>query len=166
MSVLWCIYRSIMCLYVASDTCDQERPYSNDSTASRLLSEVKHCLVQLGLRIHNHYEWNALLEGGEYKPLLLLVVDIALAAHDMQMYCRHLFSFGFTRYSKWRRNSNPAPHCRKGKHWQLIPMRPPQFLLRKFDVISSFANTSLQSSRYRSGEHSERKESSCNAYHL
>ena len=34
----------------------QERPYSNENTASRLLSEVKHCLVQLVLR------WGTTLE--------------------------------------------------------------------------------------------------------
>ena len=34
----------------------QERPYNNDSTASRLLSEVKHCLARLVLR------WGTTLE--------------------------------------------------------------------------------------------------------
>ena len=34
----------------------QERPYNNDSTASRLLSEVKHCLAWLVLR------WGTTLE--------------------------------------------------------------------------------------------------------
>ena len=37
-------------------TCDQERPYHNDSTASRLLSEVKHCRARLVLR------WGTTLE--------------------------------------------------------------------------------------------------------
>ena len=36
--------------------CLQERPYHNDSTASRLLSEVKHCRARLVLR------WGTTLE--------------------------------------------------------------------------------------------------------
>ena len=43
-------------LYIASEITVQERPYSNENTASRLLSEVKHCLVQLVLR------WGTTLE--------------------------------------------------------------------------------------------------------
>ena len=45
-----------MYLYIASEDDRQERPYSTDNTASRLLSEVKHCLVQLVLR------WGTTLE--------------------------------------------------------------------------------------------------------
>eukprot|EP00984_Skeletonema_dohrnii_P017484 scaffold7967_cov81-Skeletonema_dohrnii-CCMP3373.AAC.2 len=40
---------------VVFDTC-QERPYHSDSTASRLLSEVKHCRARLVLR------WGTTLE--------------------------------------------------------------------------------------------------------
>ena len=43
----------------------QERPYHYDSTASRLLSEVKHCLAQLVLR------WGTTLESWEYYFLFL-----------------------------------------------------------------------------------------------
>ena len=46
----------MMSVYIASDPTCQERPYSNENTASRLLSEVKHCLVQLVLR------WGTTLE--------------------------------------------------------------------------------------------------------
>ena len=49
-------YRYMMSTYIASDPSRQERPYSNENTASRLLSEVKHCLVQLVLR------WGTTLE--------------------------------------------------------------------------------------------------------
>ena len=45
-------------VYVYSDevACRQERPYNHDSTASRLLSEVKHDLAALVLR------WGTTLE--------------------------------------------------------------------------------------------------------
>ena len=43
-------------LYIKKVKCDQERPYHNDSTASRLLSEVKHCRARLVLR------WGTTLE--------------------------------------------------------------------------------------------------------
>ena len=43
-------------LYGRMHGMHQERPYNNDSTASRLLSEVKHCLAWLVLR------WGTTLE--------------------------------------------------------------------------------------------------------
>ena len=48
--LLWCIYNVWLRL------CKQERPYHSDSTASRLLSEVKHCRARLVLR------WGTTLE--------------------------------------------------------------------------------------------------------
>jgi hypothetical protein len=36
-------------LYIKEVNCDEERPYHNDSTASHLLSEVKHCRARLVL---------------------------------------------------------------------------------------------------------------------
>ena len=45
-----------VCLQICQCLWYQERPYHNDSTASRLLSEVKHCRARLVLR------WGTTLE--------------------------------------------------------------------------------------------------------
>ena len=45
-------------LYFLAD--DQDGPYHSDSTASRLLSEVKHCRVELVLR------WGTTLESSMF----------------------------------------------------------------------------------------------------
>ena len=46
-NVVW-LY-TLYTLYIKEVNLDQERPYHNDSTASRLLSEVKHCRARLVL---------------------------------------------------------------------------------------------------------------------
>jgi hypothetical protein len=53
-NVVW-LY-TLYTLYIKEVNLDQERPYHNDSTASRLLSEVKHCRARLVLR------WGTTLE--------------------------------------------------------------------------------------------------------
>ena len=58
------VYIFIFCTYT------QERPYHNDSTASRLLSEVKHCRARLVLR------WGTTLES-----LVLFFCTFDLACH-------------------------------------------------------------------------------------
>ena len=50
----------------ASVSCFRERPYQHDSTASRLLSEVKHVRAQLVLR------WGTTLESWVLFSFLLL----------------------------------------------------------------------------------------------
>ena len=46
----------VVIIYINFYSSNQERPYHNDSTASRLLSEVKHCRARLVLR------WGTTLE--------------------------------------------------------------------------------------------------------
>ena len=50
-----CVKEHVVYIFIFSQYT-QERPYHNDSTASRLLSEVKHCRARLVLR------WGTTLE--------------------------------------------------------------------------------------------------------
>ena len=62
--------------------CQQERPYHSDSTASRLLSEVKHCRARLVLR------WGTTLES-----LVLFfcnILKILINCIFLQTFCLYL----------------------------------------------------------------------------
>ena len=65
-------------LYILTNFLIQERPYNHDSTASRLLSEVKHDLARLVLRSGTTLEYRVLF----FLLLLLVKVQGRLMVQD------------------------------------------------------------------------------------
>ena len=64
----WRVFRHNVGVHIVYNFVrNQVVPYNNDSTASRLLSEVKHCLARLVLR------WGTTLESREYYLLLKIL---------------------------------------------------------------------------------------------
>ena len=74
--IVWSIVQMCAVYIVSNVDWNQVVPYNNDSTASRLLSEVKHYLAQLVLR------WGTTLESWEYYfSLFFLFVFVTCPSH-------------------------------------------------------------------------------------
>ena len=86
------------------DFCCQERPYHSDSTASRLLSEVKHCRARLVLR------WGTTLESLVlFFCSFLLSCQPLLAFYALPFYfARAAFIPSFARIDWWPATSTYA----------------------------------------------------------
>ncbi|KAL7498020.1 hypothetical protein ACHAWT_005864, partial [Skeletonema menzelii] len=65
----------------------QERPYHSDSTASRLLSEVKHCRARLVLRWGTTLESLVLFFCSFLHLLHFALCTLQLSAHSSTAYC-------------------------------------------------------------------------------
>ena len=80
----WNVMECVWLCSVLFEAVRQERPYHSDSTASRLLSEVKHCRARLVLR------WGTTLES-----LVLFFCSFLLAWYDTYDFLTFHFFFVF-----------------------------------------------------------------------
>ena len=81
------------CIYFESSAHQQERPYHSDSTASRLLSEVKHCRARLVLRWGTTLESLVLFFCVFFSPFLLPYLLLPRGGHRSICICLLTFSF-------------------------------------------------------------------------
>ena len=81
------------CIYFESSAHYQERPYHSDSTASRLLSEVKHCRARLVLRWGTTLESLVLFFCVFFSPFLLPHLLLPRGGHRSICICLLTFSF-------------------------------------------------------------------------
>jgi hypothetical protein len=89
-----CSTKNLASIYnILKSEIPQERPYHDDSTASRLLSEVKHCRARLVLR------WGTTLES---RVLFFLHFALLQLLEEMLHYPpQQFFGFGLWIASPW-----------------------------------------------------------------